>query len=294
MIHTWNRVARAPSEPATVAGSGRGSRIAWWLSWVVVAIMTGSAAVGLWVPAVYRDPVEVVAMLRGFDLVTLVVAVPLLATALLLSQRGGVTARLVWLGMLAYAVYTYALQAFGSTFNALFLPHVLAIPASIAALVLLLANLNVADLPVRWLTGVPARTVGVLLALIALGLGGMWVFYSLRFAITGAPPAESELVLPTSAVHLGYALDLALLVPAYGLASVLLWCRRPWGIVLGAALLVYSLVYQVDYMMALVFQASAGIPGSTAFDPAEPVIIAVLLTAAALLFKHDAEGGKPR
>ena len=56
----------------------------------------------------------------------------------------------------------------------------------------------------------------------------MWVYHSVRFAVTGDLPAGSFLVEPDTVVHLGFVLDLALLVPAYALAAVLLWRRSGW------------------------------------------------------------------
>ena len=122
-----------------------------------------------------------------------------------------------------------------------------------------------------------------ILAVLGLALGGLWVFHSLRYAATGALPAGSVLVEPDVVVHLGMALDLALLVPAYLLAAVLLWRAVPVGYVLAAVMLVSGMLHQVSYMVALPFQAAAGVPDSVAFDPAEPFIALLYLLASALL-----------
>src|SRR5947207_6949117 len=94
------------------------------MSVLILALMVAQAVCGLWVPGVYRDPPEVAAMLRGYDLVTLVVVVPALALALLPSWYGARGARLVWLSTLAYGVYNYAFYVFGTAFTALFLFYV--------------------------------------------------------------------------------------------------------------------------------------------------------------------------
>jgi hypothetical protein len=111
----------------------------------------------------------------------------------------------------------------------------------------------------------------------------MWTFYSLRFALTGTAPAEGLLLQPPPIGHLGYAMDLTTLVPGYATAAVLLWRRHPWGVVLGSVLLVASGAVQVNYVLALLFQAAARIPAATAFDPQEPYIAAAVLAAAAAL-----------
>jgi hypothetical protein len=80
-------------------------------------------------------------------------------------------------------------------------------------------------------------------------------------------------------VQLGLALDLTLLVPAYAVAAVLLWRRVATGYVLATVLLIAGTLHQASYMVALLFQSTAGVPGAVAFDPFEPVIAALYLTA---------------
>lgn len=253
------------------------------VSVLVAALMIVSSVAGLWIPGLYQEPLEVDAMLRAYDLVTLVLAAPLLVGSLVMSRRGSVGAQLVWLGVLMYSVYNYTIYAFGAAFNDMFLVHVAIWPLSIAAAVLLLLNLDADEVRGRFRPATPVRSISVVLLLIGLGLAGMWASYSVRFAFTGAPPGESELVLPMQAVHLAYALDLALFVPACVLASVLLWHRNRWGYVLAPAVLVFGALYQVNYMVALVFQAEAGVPEAPGFDPAEPFIAGVFLVAVVIM-----------
>ena len=171
---------------------------------------------------------------------------------------------------------------FGTAFNALFLAHVALLGLAAVALVLTLRSLDLGGLAARLHPRTPARWVSGLLAFLAVALGGMWTYYALWFAATGAPPAESKLILPMSAVHLGYALDL-LLVPGYATASVLLWRRAPWGYLLATVLLGSGVGSQLDYMTAQPFQVAAGVPAATAFDPAEPFIATAMLAGAAAL-----------
>jgi hypothetical protein len=272
-----------PGQASPGNGTGR-ARAALLLSILVLVFAFAASVAGLIVDGLYGEPASVASMLRGYDLVTLVVAVPTLGAALLAVWRGSVRAQLVWVGMLAALVYTYAYYLFGAGFNDAFLLHVAVFSGSLFALVLALSTLEVADIGARFSPRTPARWISGLLAVLAVGLGAMWVFYSLRFAVTGDVPTGSALVETDAIVHLGYALDLSVLVPAYALAAVLLWRRAAWGYVLAALLLVSGTIHQLDYLVALPFQAAADVPGATAFDPMEPVIaLAFLLAAAALL-----------
>jgi hypothetical protein len=227
---------------------------------IVLVAMAAASVAGLLVDGLYQDPEPTASMLRGYDLVTLLVAVPLLATALWSMRRGSVRAQLVWIGVLAYGVYNYAVYLFGSAFNDLFLVHVVVFSASLGALVSALSTLDTAGIARRMSLRTPARWISGLLAVLALGLGGMWIVNSVRFAVTGATPPGSALVETATVTHLGYALDLSLLVPAYTLAAVLLWRRAAWGHVAAAAVLISGTLHQVGYLVALPLQVRAGQP----------------------------------
>jgi len=267
-------------------------RAARLLSAVLLPLMAAAAAAGLGIDELYRETEPVTAMLRAYDLVTLVVAVPVLAVCLSPAGRGSPRAQLVWLGMLGYAGYTYAIYVFGTSFNAAFLLHVALFSLAVFALVLALGGLDVAAIAAGFGRRTPVRLVSALLALLGAGLGAMWVFYSVRFAVTGSPPEESLLVLPDTYLHLAYVLDLAFLVPTYLVAAVLLWRRHAWGYVLATGVAVFSVVYQVNYVAALLFQWRAGVPGSVAFDPQEPFVIALCVLAAGALLR-SASAARP-
>jgi hypothetical protein len=253
------------------------------------ALLAVASAAGLFVPSLYQDPEPVRALLRGYDLTTLVLAVPMLAVALLPALRHSARARLVTVAVLAYVVYTYASYVFGTAFNDLFLLHVAVFSTAIFALALALATIDPPAIADRFHVRTPARTVGAVLVVLGLTLGAMWAILSLRFAVTDVVPEEpSGLILPTSFTHLGWALDLSLLVPGYVLAGLLLWRRAAWGYVLAALLVVSGTLHQVAYLTALVFQTDAGIPGASAFDPGEvPIVVAFVAAAVLLLVNCD-------
>jgi hypothetical protein len=260
------------------------------LSVIVLALMIAAALVGLLVDGVYRDPVSTSSMLRAYDLVTLVVVVPGLVIGLIGVRRGSVRAVLLWLGMLAATVYTYAYYVFEGAMSDAFLLHVAVFSAALFALIFGLSAVEVDAEAERFSPRTPRRWISGFLAVLALALGSMWVVVSVQFALTGQVPAGSALVETDSLVRLGIALDLALLVPSYALAAVLLWQRRPWGYVLAGTLLVSGVVHQIGYLVALPVQVAAGVPGATAFDPVEPVIAGAFLLAAAALLLAGSRG----
>ncbi len=245
--------------------------------------MLGLAYTGL-----YPEQPWAVAAFRGNDLVTLLVAAPLLAAAMLASRRRPSCASvLVWLGMLHYGVYNYAYYAFGAAFSSAFLLHVAALVASIGGLLMLATSIDAAAAARGVASGTRARVVAAFTMVVGAGLVAAWGGLSLRFAVTGALPAN---VMPPSAVHLVYAIDLSLLAPVFVVAGILLWRREPWGAVLAVAINASGAVYLAVLWAVGGFQADAGIPGTTWVSPVAigSVLACTAATVALLVRPHGA------
>ena len=247
------------------------------LSWIVLALMALSGVVMLVVNDLLAEesPWGREAF-RGGELVSLVVAVPLLARALIAVRRGSTRAQAVWIGMLLYAAYNYAYAVFGSTFNDAFLIHIGAFSASVFALACAMPALDYARIEEAFRYVRAAKAVGVFLVIVGVGQGLLWLFILVRNAITGEVLHD----IPVSGQHLVFALDLALLVPSLILSGILLARRRPFGFLFGTAMAVMGAVYQVNLMMAGVFGAAADVPGAKAFPPESVVLTTAFIIAA--------------
>lgn len=263
-----------------VVANGFGLRVAWAASVVLVCALTLATVGGLLIDGAYDVVDPMVAMLRGYDLVTLVVAVPALVVGLVGSLRGSVRAQLVWASGLAFVVYTYALYVFVMPSGSLFLLHVGLFLLSLLGFVLVLGYLDLAAL-VRGLSPrIPKRWIAVLLGVVA-GIGVCWAAYSIGFG--GAR-------LPEAGPLFSYVLDLALLAPSCVLAGVLLWRRAVWGYVLATVLLMSGFVLHLAYVSAVVSQAVADVPGE-GMGLVEPVIAVGFGVGAVLLFRGLAPVG---
>lgn len=262
------------------------SRAAFVLSGLIVGLMVASAVAGLFVDGLYPDGAWAREALRGGDLATLVVAVPLLLGALILSARGSRRAKIVWVAMLGYSIYNYAYFVFGAEFNDVFLLHIAIFSMSIFALALLAPRLDVAGIAARIRGGAAARWVGAFLVLTGVGQGGLWAFLLVRFALTGELLAD----IPEDGQHLVFALDLALLAPTLVLAGILLFRRTAVGLVMGAAVALFGAAYQVNLALAGVFQDAAGVPGVKAFPLEGIVLLLGFVIASAMLLLRQ---GRP-
>jgi hypothetical protein len=279
-IDPTHPVFRVPGSPEVLAHERRvrADRAARVLSVGIAVVAVTASAMGLFVSDLYADGAWAREALRGGDLTTLVLAVPLLIGSLLMSARGSARARAVWIGVLAYFVYNSAFYAFGTTFNDAFILHVALLSMSIFALACALVS---TDLVETWraFEGVRgARWAGLFLAFVGGAQGALWLVVIARNVATGELIAD----VPAAGQHLVFALDLSLLVPALVLSGIMLFRRLPLGFLLGAAMAVMSAVYQVNLLLAGVFQDRADVAGATAFAP-ESVGLTVAFTIAALV-----------
>lgn len=288
-VHTDRRRHHAVTFPQLarhVAPPSAGLTPATVLTGATAGLALVSSLLGLLINGIYTGALSTAEMLRGYDLVTAVVVVPALAVTTRKAHHGSTRAQLGSTSLVAYLVYTYDYYLFGTDFNDLFLLHAAVLGTAVVALVLNLTSINVAEFAEMVRTGEQVRGAAVVLGVLATALGGMWVYVALDNALTGAIPAGSQLVETDTIVHLGMALDLALLVPLYGAAAVLLWRRAPWGHVLGSISLIAGVLHQVSYIVAMPFQVAADVPGAVAFDPVEPVIVLLYLLGTALLVRR--------
>ena len=106
---------------AEVAAHGSDAmRLARRLTATLLAVMGIQAVIGLVFQTAYRDIDWIRATWFGNDWVTLVVAVPLLFAGLVRGAAGSIRGLLLWLGLIAYALYNYVFYLFGAALNPFF------------------------------------------------------------------------------------------------------------------------------------------------------------------------------
>ena len=260
-------------------------RVAYWLSFVIAALMAAASAAGLTINGLYPDGAWAREAFRGGDVTTLLLVVPVLIWSVVATMRGSRRAQVIWVGSLGYGVYNFAYYAFGAEFNDVFLLHIVVLTLSIWATALAVTTIDARAIATSFRVDQAARWVGAFLALTGAILGGLWTVLAIRFALTGELMAD----IPAEGVHLVFAIDLSLLVPALVVAGVMLWRRSTGGIVFGAVMTVLGTLYQVNLLLAGLFQANADVPGAKAF-PLEGVALAVgFVVATATLLGRRSE-----
>lgn len=210
------------------------------LSGALAVATTAACVPTFFVDGVLLGPAVMRGSARGTALVLLVLGVPALLGLMAAVRRAGPTwarrAFLAWVGTAAYVVYNAVMLVLGTPFNALFLLYEAMLALGIGSLVALLAGLDPTTLaPPR--DRAPYRAVGAWIGFVATANALVW----LRMVVPAlGDPADAAFLrgtglttFPTHVQDLAFWLPLALVV------AVWLWQRRPWGYVLGSALVVY-------------------------------------------------------
>lgn len=204
----------------------------------LTALMAVQALVGLVSPEQYRDVDWVKATWFGNDWLTLVAAVPLLLISSVAARRGSLRAFLLWAGGVGYAVYNCAFYLLGAALNVFFPLYVASVVLAVAILIHTLGELDVEPIGSQLGHSAPVRLIGGAFAAIGVGLGTVWFGVWAAYIFAGRPtPVDVD------AFRLVAALDLSLMVPALVSGGVLLWRRRPWGVVVAAIAGVQGTLY---------------------------------------------------
>jgi hypothetical protein len=224
----------------------------------IAILLVIASASGLFISDLYRDNPNLRAQAIGQDAITLVVALPALLMSAFFTGRGSLRARLIWLGILVYIVYTYASYAFGIRFNPLFLAYVALLGCSTYALIGGLVTTDWAGLKAGFTEQTPVKAVSIFLVLIAGFFYLTWLSEAVPASLSGIPPQSvREDGTSTNVIHV---LDMAWLLPALLIAAVSLWRKQPMGYALAVALLGNLVFLALAILSMVVFQARGGEP----------------------------------
>lgn len=202
---------------------------------VTLAVLV-AAAPTLVFDGVLNGPAVMNGSARGTALTMLVLALPTLLVGLYAVRQEPVRGRALVLGALAYVTYNAMLFLFATPFNELFLAYVALLGLALWSLVsALIEPLPLIEAGPR----LPARGIAAfILVVVGLNAAG-WLMFVIP-ELGQSPPAFLEGTgMTTNPI---YVQDLAVWLPAMSIVAVLLWRRRPVGVLLAGAGLVFWLI----------------------------------------------------
>ncbi len=229
-----------------------------WLTFPIAILLTIAAGGGVFISGLYRDTPYFVAQAVGQDLISLTVVLPTLTVTAFLASRGSPRARLVWLGGLVYLVYTYVVAAFNVSFNSLFLVYVALLGCSLYALIGGLVTADMAGIKACFTEKTPVKAVSIYLAVLAVLFYFMWLSEIVPALMAGEiPQSIRDNGTPTNAVHV---LDMAWVLPSFGITAVSLWRKQALGYTLAGAILSYGVFLILAILSMVVFMIREGHP----------------------------------
>lgn len=229
-----------------------------WLTFPIAILLAIASAGGVFISGLYRDNPYFVAQAVGQDFISLAVVLPTLIVTAFLASRGSSRARLVWLGGLVYLVYTYVVAAFDNNFNSLFLVYVALLGCSLYALIGGLLTANMPGIKECFTEKSPIKAISVYLAVLAILFYFLWLSEIVPALVAGEiPQSIQNNGTPTNAVHV---LDMAWILPAFGITAVSLWHKQALGYTLAGALLSYGVLLILAILSMVVSMLREGYP----------------------------------
>lgn len=182
----------------------------------------------------------------GQDALALV-GLPFLAWGLLSGRRGSLRGMIVWIGLLVFYFYGYALYTIGTMYTPLY-PLYLAITALAGwAIVLTILRFDIREVAARR-AAFPAVFTAVLFLLNTIFLGGAWLAQMFPAVQAVQPP-------PMYSV---FVMDLGFAFPLLSVAAIGLLRGQDWSYAMGGPLLVKGLVTTTSLVTAEAIAAGMG------------------------------------
>ena len=204
----------------------------------IVFLSIVSSLLGLFREEHYAKPTEALLRIHAQDVVLLAIGVPVLVIGFWFASRGSPRGRIVWLGSLAFMAYMWTHYAFVIAYNDFFLGYVALFGLSLFTLTSGLVRTDPEVFFERLHDTVSTPLYAGFIGIAAAGLASMWLFDIVPAVLAGEQPSAIAQLGPEAA-HT-YVIDLGILVPCLGIASIWLWQKRPWGYVVAGVLLVYA------------------------------------------------------
>jgi hypothetical protein len=210
---------------------------------------------------------------RGLnEAVTLLFAVPVLVTGMVMTRLGKPVGLLVWSGMLYYFAYNYIPFALDMPVGILLVPHLSIAALSLWAMILLLVSLDFAAFAGQVETVPRDRGIGAILIGLALFVFAYQAADVAALVFGGATSISS-----TPALLLA---DFVMAVPTLFAGGILVWKGRPAGIFVGGAMLFAYGALSVGVLALFGFQVAHGVGAVTLADAVAVALMVVVCAPA--------------
>lgn len=206
------------------------------LSILIIILTFIASASGLFIDGTYSETTWATAQLRGMDLITLFLVLPVFTISLYYSINGSSRATLVWLGALSHILYTYMTGAFQVGFNYLFLAYISILSLSVYTMAYALLHIDAKAIKNSFTKKTPILLVSGFLFILASAVMIMWLSQIITAYDTGTLP--ETILLSGNRTNSIYVADLSFVIPIMFISAYLLWKKKRWGYVLSGIMLI--------------------------------------------------------
>jgi hypothetical protein len=231
--------------------------------WLLLSIPTAvlllvAAGEGVFVSGLYRDAPFFALQAVAQDFISLFVVLPTLVVSAWFAARRSDRGRLVWLGAIAYLVYSYAIDAFVVRFNSMFVVYVALLGCALYALIGGFVTTDIDAIKARFARRTPVKSVSVCLGVLALTFYSLWLSEAIPAVVAGTVPLSvQQNGTPTNAVQV---LDMAWMLPAFVIAAVSLARKTALGYTLAGAALTFVVLLSLAVLSIVAFMITRGYP----------------------------------
>jgi hypothetical protein len=257
---------------------------------LICILLVPAIAYGLLSDTAYRGYTgNLVLTSRAQDVLTALV-IPILVWVSVRARRGSLPAHLIWLGLMFYLSYSYAIYLIGWPENRAFLIYVLVVLLAAAAFVdgLIKVDPDAVQPAVR---AFRTRGLGWFLVVVGVAFIGLWLTDVGPSALGGRAPLNLG---PGGQPYAVYVLDLTVALPMVIATGVLLIRRHPVAPVLAIVVLVKITTLFTALWLGVVAQVLAGrhVPFTADMVPSAvlPVVTIVVLVRAVQTLDHPQDG----
>ncbi|WP_207752991.1 hypothetical protein [Clostridium yunnanense] len=203
----------------------------------------------------HNDSVSIASQAISQDIVTIILAVPLLIISLFLSNRGLMKGRLLLTGTLGYFFYTYTSYSFLSMYNKFFLVYVALMSMSFFTLTLMITSFDIDSIKSYFSDKIPRKFIGGFLLFMSFSVGLMWIGKIGTAFIKGGYPEGLEYytTLPIQALDLGFV------VPIATISGILLIKNKSLGYLLAPIMIIKEISMLTAITAMIIGQIYSGI-----------------------------------
>ncbi|MDD6480729.1 MAG: hypothetical protein PUF65_00425 [Lachnospiraceae bacterium] len=228
-----------------------------------------------------RDSISTASQAIAQDVVTLVVAIPLLIISLYLVKKKSKKGLFLLTGTVGYFLYTYTSYAFLVVFNALYLVYVVLMILSFYSFILCLMELNQFEIREMVSDSFPRKTLSVFFFAVGIMLMGMWLGRILPALMNGSAPVGLE-HYSTLGIQ---TLDLGWVVPASIVTAYLLRKENKWGYLLAIVFVIKMITMTAAVSAMIVFMQINGVAVSVMEKILFPVLLLISIYFMAIMWR---------